>query len=249
VIRSYSRQPNELRPVQILRHYTKYALGSVLVCFGDTKVLVTASIEERVPRHVQQAGEGAGWLTAEYAMLPAATNTRNQRERLKVSGRTNEVQRLIGRSLRACVDLSKLGPRTITVDADVLQADGGTRVASITGAYVALVDAISYLKDQGLLVESPIIAPVAAVSVGMVHGMPVLDLDYEEDSQAEVDANVVMNGHGHFIEVQATSERIPFERDALNAMLDLAQSGIEQLFILQQEALGAEPSPLVANGL
>jgi ribonuclease PH len=238
VERANQRQANQIRPIQIIRQYTKYAPGSVFISFGETKVLVTATIEERVPRHILQTKEEhAGWLTAEYAMLPGATQTRNQRERVKVSGRTNEIQRLIGRSLRASVDLSRLGQRTITIDADVIQADGGTRVASITGGYVALMDALIHLDKQGMLPgELPIVSPVAAISVGVVDGTVLLDLDYEEDSQAEVDANVVMNGQGEFIEVQATSEKVPFSRDTMNEMLDLAHTGIQQLMDLQRAA-------------
>lgn len=237
--RSYQRQANQFRPIQIIRNYTKYSPGSVLISFGDTKVLVTATIDEKVPRHVQQTKEeNAGWLTAEYAMLPSATQSRNQRERVKVSGRTNEIQRLIGRSLRASIDLSRLGPRTITIDADVIQADGGTRVASITGGYVAMVDALIHLQNQGLLPteDLPIISPVAAISVGIVDGVVLLDLDYDEDSQAEVDSNIVMNGNGQFIELQATSERLPFDRAVFDEMLDSAKAGIEQLISLQQSA-------------
>jgi ribonuclease PH len=239
--RSYQRKPNQLRPVEIIRHYTRYAPGSVLIRYGETQVLVTATIEERVPRHIHLAKEEhAGWLTAEYSMLPGATQTRNNRERVKVSGRTNEIQRLIGRSLRAAVDLSNLGARTITIDADVLQADGGTRVASITGGYVALMDALNYLElHEKLPGEKPLLSPVASVSVGVVEGEVVLDLDYDEDSQAEVDANVVMNGDGHIIEMQATSEKIPFSRQTMETMMDLATGGIQELIALQAEALKA----------
>lgn len=236
--RSYQRLANGLRPIKIQRRFTKYAPGSVLVSFGDTQVLVTATLEDRVPRHIlHEKPEGHGWITAEYSMLPGATQTRNNRDRLKISGRTTEIQRLIGRSLRASVDLSKLGQRTLTIDADVLQADGGTRVAAITGGYVAVADAIQGLLDQGLLTESPIIAPVAAVSVGMIEGMVLLDLDYSEDFRAEVDANVVMNGAGNFIEFQATSEKEAFSRDILDEMASVAEAGIQQLLHLQQEAL------------
>lgn len=237
--RAHQRQANQLRPIEIIRNYTKYAPGSVLISFGETQVLVTATIEERVPRHIHQLkDDNAGWLTAEYAMLPGATQTRNTRERMKLSGRTNEIQRLIGRSLRASVDLSKLGSRTITIDADVIQADGGTRVASITGGYVALMDALQYLDSQGLLPgEIPLISPVAAVSVGIVDGEVMLDLDYDEDSQADVDSNVVMNGNGDFIEIQATSEKVPFSRDVMNRMLDVAQTGIYEIMGIQEREL------------
>lgn len=232
------RQANELRPIKFTRRFTMHTPGSVLVEFGNTKVLVTASIEERVPRHIHQHPcETHGWLTAEYSMLPGATNSRNQRERQKLSGRTSEIQRLIGRSLRACVDLERMGARTITIDCDVIQADGGTRVASITGAYVALADTIDWLIEQELLEESPILTPVAAVSVGVIEGEPVLDLDYVEDSSADVDANVVMNGNAHIIEVQATSEKAPLERKTLDAMMDLADEGIKAIIEAQKNAL------------
>lgn len=238
VLRSDQRQLNQLRPVTLTRQYTRYAPGSVLVSFGHTQVLVTATIEEKVPRHIHQTDNpNEGWLTAEYAFLPGSTQTRTQRERNKVSGRTYEIQRLIGRTLRAAVDLDRLGARTITIDADVLQADGGTRVAAITGGYVALVDALTHLKTQGLLEELPIVSPVAAVSVGLFQGDVLLDLNYEEDFQAEVDANVVMNAKNEFIEVQLTSEGTPFDRGCLDQMLDVAGDGITQLLSMQQEAL------------
>ncbi len=229
------RQPDELRPIEIIRHYTKHAPGSVLVAFGDTKVLVTASIEERVPRHIKENDcDTHGWLTAEYAMIPSATNTRSQRERLKVGGRTTEIQRLIGRCLRASVNLEKLGARTITIDADVIQADGGTRVAAITGGYVALVDALLKLKAEGLLTELPLLAPVAAVSVGIVEGTELLDLNYAEDSNAEVDANIVMNKEGGIIELQMASEKIPFPRNTLDRLLELSQTGIQKIIGIQE---------------
>jgi ribonuclease PH len=259
--RTDGRLPNQLRPVTIQRQYTKHAPGSVLISVGDTKVLITVSIEERVPRHIQDLNQangltnsqalnqGQGWLTAEYAMLPGATAPRNQRERMKLSGRSSEIQRLLGRSLRCAVDLGKLGARTITVDADVIQADGGTRVAAITGAYVALVDALHWLQAQqhakGLTDwEVPLLSPVAAISVGLVKAddgqlNPLLDLCYTEDSQAEVDANVVMDGHGEFIEVQATAEGLAMSRPMLDAMLTLAEGGIQDLLALQQVALSA----------
>jgi ribonuclease PH len=234
------RKADELRPIKITRQFTKHAPGSVLICYGDTHVLVTATVEDRVPRHIHQLkDENLGWLTAEYAMLPGATNTRSQRERLKVSGRTAEIQRLIGRTLRASIDLTKLGSRTITIDADVIQADGGTRVAAITGGYVALVDCLNKLKADGLLEELPAVIPVAAVSVGMVEGTPLLDLNYEEDSVAEVDANIVMNAHGQIIELQMSSERSPLTRAQLDQLVDLADSGIRQILELQQSALQA----------
>ncbi|MGZ8901396.1 MAG: ribonuclease PH, partial [Limisphaerales bacterium] len=198
------RQQDELRPIKIVRRFTKHAPGSVLICFGDTQVIVTATIEERVPRHIHILREEmTGWLTAEYSMLPGATNTRGNRERTKVSGRTSEIQRLIGRSLRACVDLTRVGSRTINIDADVIQADGGTRVASITGGYIAMVDAFTHLVENNMLDEMPPITPIAAVSVGMIDGTEVLDLNYEEDSAADVDANVIMNNAGQIIEIQA----------------------------------------------
>lgn len=234
------RAYNQLRPITITRNYTKHAPGSVLVTFGDTKVLVTAMIEERVPRHIYVNDcDTHGWLTAEYAMLPGATQTRMGRERLKVGGRTNEIQRLIGRCLRASVNLEKLGVRTITVDADVLQADGGTRVAAITGGYVALVDALHHLKANGLLDgELPIISPVAAVSVGIVEGTEIMDLNYAEDSNADADANVVMNGLGQIIEMQVSSEKSAFFRASMDRLMDLAEEGIRDIIRLQEEALG-----------
>lgn len=233
-----NRRPDQLRPIRIVRRYTRHAPGSVLICFGDTHVLVTASIEERVPRHVYHGpNDQAGWLTAEYGLLPGSTNTRTQRERTKLSGRTAEIQRLIGRSLRASIDLSRLGQRTITIDADVIQADGGTRVAAITGGYVALIDALSHLQRAGKLAELPLLSPVAAVSVGMIDGEARLDLNYEEDVNAAVDANVVMNGEGAYIEVQATAEKTPCQPDDLAQMLAYAQSGMRQLLTLQQDAL------------
>ncbi|MEJ2610309.1 MAG: ribonuclease PH [Candidatus Thiodiazotropha sp.] len=236
-MRPSGRQPNELRPIQITRNYTKHAEGSVLVCFGDTQVICTASVEERIPRFLK--GTGQGWLTAEYGMLPRSTTERMDREasRGKQSGRTLEIQRLIGRSLRAAVDLNALGERTIKFDCDVIQADGGTRTASITGACVALVDAIECVREEGLLKESPLVNMVASVSVGIYNGTPVLDLDYAEDSNAETDMNVVMNDQQGFIEVQGTAEGQAYNRDELNAMLDLALQGIAQISEIQQQAL------------
>jgi ribonuclease PH len=224
--------------VRIQRQYTRHAEGSVLIEFGDTRVLCTASVEEKVPPFLK--GRGQGWVTAEYGMLPRSTHTRTDREaaRGKQSGRTQEIQRLIGRSLRAVVDLALLGERSIQIDCDVIQADGGTRTASITGAFVALSDAIGGLLDQGRIERSPVTEFVAAVSVGMFGGVPVLDLDYPEDSACETDMNVVMTAAGHLIEVQGTAEGTPFSRDQMIAMLDLAEAGIGQLIGLQRAALG-----------
>ncbi len=237
-IRPSQRACNQLRPVEIIRHYTKHAEGSVLVKFGDTHVLCTASVEEKVPGFLK--GKGQGWVTAEYGMLPRSTGSRMDREaaRGKQSGRTQEIQRLIGRSLRAIIDLEKLGERSIQIDCDVIQADGGTRTASITGAYVALHDAISFLLKNGKISESPLKDSVAAISVGVYQGTPVLDLDYIEDSDCDTDMNVVMTGKGGFVEIQGTAEGEPFERDAMNAMLDLAAHGIQQLITEQNKALG-----------
>jgi ribonuclease PH len=232
------RRPDELRPVRILRRYTKHAEGSVLVEFGDTKVLCTASVEERVPPFLKDSGRG--WVTAEYGMLPRSTNTRTEREaaRGKQSGRTQEIQRLIGRSLRAVVDLAALGQRTINIDCDVLQADGGTRTAAITGSFVALHDAVSFLREKNLLARSPLRDHVAAVSVGMANGAPLLDLDYSEDSACGCDMNVVMTGAGGYVEVQGTAEGATFSRAELDALLALAARGIAQLIQEQKRALG-----------
>jgi ribonuclease PH len=232
------RRPAEMRPVRIQRGFTKHAEGSVLVEFGDTRVLCTASVEERVPPFLKDSGRG--WVTAEYGMLPRATNTRGDREaaRGKQSGRTQEIQRLIGRSLRAVVDLSALGQRSITIDCDVLQADGGTRTASITGSFVALHDAISLLKKRNLLAAWPIRDHVAAVSVGVSGGVPLLDLDYSEDSSSGCDMNVVMTGAGSFVEVQGTAEGEAFSRAELDQLLELAARGIAQLVQEQKRALG-----------
>lgn len=237
-IRPSQRACDQLRPVEIIRQYTKHAEGSVMVKFGDTHVLCTASVEEKVPGFLK--GKGQGWVTAEYGMLPRSTGSRMDREaaRGKQSGRTQEIQRLIGRSLRAIIDLEKLGERSIQIDCDVIQADGGTRTASITGAYVALQDAISFLLKSGKISESPLKDAVAAISVGVYKGTPVLDLDYIEDSDCDTDMNVVMTGKGGFVEIQGTAEGEPFERDAMNAMLDLAAHGIQQLIIEQNKALG-----------
>ena len=228
-----NRAPDSLRPVIITRGYTKHAEGSVLIEFGDTKVLCTASVLDKVPPH--KKGSGEGWVTAEYGMLPRSTHTRSDREaaRGKQSGRTQEIQRLIGRALRSVVDLSKLGERTIQIDCDVIQADGGTRTASITGAYVALADAVAWLHAQGKITQSPIIDSVAAISVGVVGGVPMLDLDYNEDSNCDTDMNVVMTGKGGFVEIQGTAEGVPFSSEELNALLALAQKGIAQLGQLQ----------------
>ncbi|MDJ1168520.1 ribonuclease PH [Roseofilum sp. BLCC_M154] len=229
------RQPDQLRPIRFERGFTKFAWGSVLTSFGDTQVLCTVSVQENVPKFLE--GTGKGWLTAEYRMLPNATPQRHPREVLKLSGRTQEIQRLIGRSLRASLDLEVLGERTLTVDADVLQADAGTRTAAITGGYVAVVDAINQLLEQGKLTQSPLRYRVAAVSVGLLEGEPYLDLCYEEDAIAQVDFNVVMNDRLEAIEVQGTAEHGSFNRQQLNQMLDRAEIGIQQLFTAQQEAL------------
>lgn len=233
------RENNQLRPITIERGFTKNAAGSVLMGYGDTKVLVTASVEDRVPRHIYVSGNDTmGWLTAEYALLPGSTNTRSQRDRFKISGRTAEIQRLIGRSLRACIDLETLGQRTITIDCDVLQADGGTRVACITAGYIALIDALLFLKSKKKLRTVPKITPIAAVSVGMLDGEALLDLNYPEDMGADVDSNVVMNNKGEFIEMQATCEEAPFTHSELLSMVDLATQGIHELFEHQNVALG-----------
>ena len=236
-MRPSQRKPEQLRPISISRHYTKHAEGSVLIECGDTKVICPASVEERVPPH--KKGSGEGWVTAEYGMLPRSTGERMGREAAKgkQSGRTQEIQRLIGRSLRAVVDLGKLGERTITLDCDVIQADGGTRTASITGAYVALHDAVSSLMKKGLVKESPLRDAVAAISVGIYQGTPVLDLDYPEDSDCDTDMNVVMLGSGHFVEVQGTAEGHPFSRDEMDTLLELAKQGISQLVEMQRKAL------------
>ncbi len=235
------RAADELRTVRFTRRYTKHAEGSVLVEFGDTRVLCTASVEERVPGFLR--GKGQGWVTAEYGMLPRSTGSRMDREaaRGKQGGRTMEIQRLIGRSLRAVIDLKALGERSIAIDCDVIQADGGTRTASITGGYVALADAIKHLMDKGVLKSNPLKAHVASVSVGIYQGTPVLDLDYPEDCNAETDMNVVMNEQGDFIEVQGTAEGHPFSRDELLNMLDLAQGGIFTLIEAQKQALAENP--------
>jgi len=231
------RNPEDLREVKITRKFTKHAQGSVLIEYGDTKVICTASVEEGVPPFLR--GKGTGWVTAEYSMLPGATHTRSHREstRGKVGGRTHEIQRLIGRSLRSVTNLTLLGERSILIDCDVIQADGGTRTASITGAYVALVDAVRWLEARTLLAAYPIKEAVAAVSVGMVAGVPLLDLNYQEDSSAEVDMNIVMTSSDRFVEVQGTAESNPFTVTEMDALSSLAMTGIRRLFAIQNEAL------------
>ena len=235
--RPNDRAPDALRPVQLIRGYTKHAEGSVLIAFGDTKVLCTASVEERVPPH--KKGSGEGWVTAEYGMLPRATHTRSAREAAKgkQTGRTQEIQRLIGRSLRSVFDLKKLGERTITLDCDVLQADGGTRTAAITGAFVAAHDAVATLLAKGLITETPILDHVAAISVGLLDGVALLDLEYVEDSACDTDMNVVMTGSGGFVEVQGTAEGTPFSRAEMDTLIALADAGIRDLVALQRQAL------------
>jgi ribonuclease PH len=236
-MRPNRREPDQLRNVRITRGYTRYAEGSVLIECGDTKVVCTVSIDDKVPPFLR--GKGQGWLTAEYGMLPRATNTRSDREaaRGRQSGRTQEIQRLIGRALRAVVDLSRLGERTLQIDCDVIQADGGTRTASITGAFVAVHEAVGCLLEKKLITVSPILDFVAAVSVGVYQGTPVLDLDYDEDSACDTDMNIVMTGSSGLVEVQGTAEGKPFSRAEMDAMLDLAQKGIEQLIAAQKAAL------------
>jgi len=237
--REDGRAPDELRPVTITRHWLDHAQGSCLIEFGKTRVLCAAGATEGVPRW--RKGSGLGWVTAEYAMLPQATHDRSPRESVKgrIGGRTHEISRLIGRSLRAAIDYSALGENTITIDCDVLQADGGTRTAAITGAYVALSDAVAHLRDAGALVGEPLVESVAAVSVGIIDGIPLLDLPYVEDVGAETDMNVVMTGTGSFVEVQGTAEGAPFDRAELDALLTLATKGCADLTRLQVEALGA----------
>jgi ribonuclease PH len=241
--RSYGRAADGLRPVELVRDWTEMPLGSCLISFGRTRVLCTASVEEKVPGWLR--GKGRGWVTAEYSLLPGSTNDRVDREAAKgkQGGRTLEIQRLIGRSLRGVVDLVALGERAVTVDCDVLQADGGTRTASVCGAYVALHDACTRLVQAGLVPASPITGGVAAVSVGIVDGEPRLDLDYSEDSTAEVDMNVVMTGDGRFVEVQGTAESKPFDRAGLDALLGLAEVGIKELLAAQQAVLATPPAP------
>ena len=235
--RTRGRTAGQLRPVRITRHYTMHAEGAVLIEFGNTKVVCTASVEERVPPH--KRGSGERWVTAEYGMLPRSTHTRNDREaaRGKQSGRTQEIQRLIGRSMRAVFDLKLLGERTLQLDCDVLQADGGTRTAAITGAWVAAHDAVQHLLASGKITESPLLQPVAAISVGVVQGVALLDLEYAEDAACDTDMNVVMTGAGHFVEVQGTAEGLAFTRAEMDQLLTLAEQGIVELFALQQQAL------------
>jgi ribonuclease PH len=237
--RPSGRANDALRTVRITRGFTRHAEGSVLVEFGETRVLCTASVEDRVPPFLR--GKGQGWLTAEYGMLPRATHTRSDREaaRGKQSGRTQEIQRLIGRSLRAVVDLERLGERTIQIDCDVLQADGGTRTAAITGAWVAVHDAVEWLRGRGVLADTPLLDSVAAVSVGLWRGQAVLDLDYDEDSSCDTDMNVVITGSGGIVEVQGTAEGRPFSRVQVDALLDLAADGIGRLAIAQRQAIGS----------
>ena len=240
-MRTSNRQPDQLRPVRITRGYTRHAEGSVLIECGDTKVICTVSSADKVPPFLQ--GKGRGWLTAEYGMLPGSTNTRVDREaaRGKQSCRTQEIQRLIGRALRAVIDTSRLGERTLLVDCDVIQADGGTRTASITGAFVAVHDAVTQLLEKQLIAATPILDFVAAVSVGIHQGTPLLDLDYSEDAACDTDTNVVMTGSGGLVEVQGTAEGKPFTRVEMNALVDLSQKGIEQLIAAQKAALGLRP--------
>jgi ribonuclease PH len=238
-MRPSNRQADEMRAIRITRNYTKHAEGSVLIEFGDTKVICTASVEEKVPGFLR--GKGQGWVTAEYGMLPRSTGSRMRREASggKQGGRTMEIQRLIGRALRAGIDLKVLGENTISLDCDVIQADGGTRTASITGAWVALNDAIQYLLEKKIIDKNPLHHQIASVSVGIFNGTPVLDLDYAEDSNAETDMNVVMNSDNGFIEVQGTAEGHPYSKDELNSMLALAEKGITELFVSQKAAIEA----------
>jgi ribonuclease PH len=237
-MRKDGRAPDEIRPVKITRNFIKYPEGSVLIEVGDTRVICTATVEDRVPPFLKDTGQG--WITAEYSMLPRSTAERTRREE-QSRGRSYEIQRLIGRSLRAVVDLSSLGEMTIVIDCDVIQADGGTRTASITGSFVALVDAIEWMMEQSLLKISPIRDFVAAISVGIVEGIPMLDLSYEEDFSADVDMNVVMTGGGRFVEIQGTAERMPFGEDEMREMLGLARKGIEELVRIQREVIGERP--------
>jgi ribonuclease PH len=240
-MRPSGRAPNELRPISITRRYTRHAEGSVLVEFGQTRVICNATIESTVPPFLK--GQGKGWVTAEYGMLPRSTGKRMRREAVltRQGGRTQEIQRLIGRSLRATVDMNILGENTVIIDCDVIQADGGTRTASITGGYVALVDALRHAREQGMIGSDPCRLQVASVSVGIFQGVPILDLDYDEDSQAQTDMNLVMNNEGDFIEIQGTAEGHPFSGAELNAMLDLGRTGIRQLLERQRQALEVEP--------
>lgn len=237
--RCNQRAPTQMRPVKITRHYIRHAEGSVLIEYGETRVICTASVVEKVPPFLK--GSGQGWLTAEYGMLPRSTGERMLREAAKgkQSGRTMEIQRLIGRALRSVLDLEKIGERTIQIDCDVIQADGGTRTASITGAFVALCDAISYLRSEKIISKNPIRDYVAAVSVGILNGQPLLDLDYAEDSNCDTDLNVVMTGNLGLVEVQGTAEKVAFSRQELDSMLDMAQQGLQELFNLQRQVLNA----------
>ena len=239
-VREDGRQNHDIRNVKVTRNYTMYAEGSVLIEVGNTKVICTASVSEKVPPFLKN--QGKGWITAEYSMLPRATDERNQRESVKgkLGGRTMEIQRLIGRALRACIDLEKLGERTVTIDCDVIQADGGTRTTSITGAYIALAMAMERLIKKGALSENPLVANIAAISVGIVDGVPMLDLKYTEDSAAQVDMNVVMNSKGEFIEVQGTGEEATYNREQMNMMLDLAEKGIKELIEIQNKEIEEE---------
>jgi ribonuclease PH len=239
-LREDGRQNHDIRNVKVTRNYTMYAEGSVLIEVGNTKVICTASVSEKVPPFLKN--QGKGWITAEYSMLPRATDERNQRESVKgkLGGRTMEIQRLIGRALRACIDLEKLGERTVTIDCDVIQADGGTRTTSITGAYIALAMAMERLIKKGSLTENPLVANIAAISVGIVDGVPMLDLKYTEDSAAQVDMNVVMNSKGEFIEVQGTGEEATYNREQMNMMLDLAEKGIKELIEIQNKEIEEE---------
>jgi ribonuclease PH len=241
-MRMNGRKPDELRPVRIIRNYIKHAEGSVLIQLGETRVICTVTLEDKVPPFLRN--QGRGWITAEYAMLPRSTKTRSTRESTqgRVGGRTHEIQRLIGRSLRAVMDLSLIGERTFWIDCDVIQADGGTRTASITGAYVALVDAVEYLRKEVSIPRDPIIDSVAAISIGVVDGQTFLDLNYEEDSKAEVDCNFVMTGRGRFIEIQGTAEGQPFSKEAFEKMMGMAAQGIDKLTTIQQQVLNLDVS-------
>lgn len=240
IIREDGRKVDNIRKVEVVRNYTMHAEGSVLIAFGNTKVICTASVSDKVPPFLRNTGKG--WITAEYSMLPRATEERNQRESAKgkLTGRTMEIQRLIGRALRACIDLDKIGERTITIDCDVIQADGGTRTASITGGYIALHMAIERMVREGVLTENPLKSKIAAISVGIVTGTPMLDLKYSEDSAAEVDMNVIMTDKGEYVEVQGTGEEATYSRAQLNILLDLAEKGINELFEIQEKTLEEE---------
>ncbi len=240
IIREDGRKVDNIRKVEVVKNYTMHAEGSVLIAFGNTKVICTASVSDKVPPFLRNTGKG--WITAEYSMLPRATEERNQRESAKgkLTGRTMEIQRLIGRALRACIDLDKIGERTITIDCDVIQADGGTRTASITGGYIALHMAIERMVREGVLTENPLKSKISAISVGIVGGVPMLDLKYSEDSAAEVDMNVIMTDEGEYVEVQGTGEEATYSRAQLNILLDLAEKGINELFEIQEKTLEEE---------